>query len=240
MQDYLDDLLLRDIREHAAQEYPKECCGFIVSNNVKNMRYIKARNIYDNPKESFIIDPKDYAKASDSGKIEYIVHSHPNATCEPSCVDIESCEKSNIPWLIFSYPEERVKIIRPNGFILPLEGRIFLHGITDCFTLIRDYYQQVLNIEVPDYSRKDNWWKSGEDMYVSKYDEAGFVEVKDLREHDIVFIKVMSKDVPNHGAIYIGDNIIFHHLVKRLSRKEVYGEYWKSNTTHIVRHKSLC
>lgn len=238
MQDYLDDKLVKEIRDHALEEYPNECCGLIISKG-KHLQYIKARNVYDKPKESFVINPRDYARASDIGKIEYIVHSHPDTTCEPSIIDLDSCEKSKIPWLIISIPDENIKVIRPSGFILPLEGRTFLHGIVDCYTLIRDYYDQVLDIQIPDYERRDNWWLSGENMYVDNFKDAGFVEVNNIQEHDVIIMKVMAS-IPNHGAIYIGDDLIFHHLVKRLSRKEVYGDYWRKNTAHIVRHKSLC
>jgi cell wall-associated NlpC family hydrolase len=45
--------------------------------------------------------------------------------------------------------------------------------------------------------------------------------------------------VPNHAAIYLGNNTILHHLVDRLSSKDVYGGYWLKATVCVLRHKEL-
>jgi cell wall-associated NlpC family hydrolase len=50
----------------------------------------------------------------------------------------------------------------------------------------------------------------------------------------------VASSVPNHAAIYIGGDIILHHVYGRLSNRQIYGGYWRKHTTHHLRHKSLC
>ena len=44
-------------------------------------------------------------------------------------------------------------------------------------------------------------------------------------------------NVPNHAAIYLGGDVIGHHLYGRLSGRDVYGGYYKKHTTHVLRKK---
>ena len=69
---------------------------------------------------------------------------------------------------------------------------------------------------------------------------AGFapVEMSALRPHDVILLRVAAP-VPNHAAIYLGDQVMLHHLQGRLSSRDVYGGWWLQNTTHYLRHKDL-
>ena len=82
------------ILNHANQGKPRECCGFIVANN-----YVPCRNISTDP-DSFEIDPKDTVKAERLGKIQAIVHSHPQGTSEASPMDIIQMSYHKKPWVI--------------------------------------------------------------------------------------------------------------------------------------------
>ena len=78
--------------------------------------------------------------------------------------------------------------------------------------------------------------------YLDNYKEQGFIQIKDendIRKYDIFLIKLVSS-VPNHAALFIGDDKIIHHIHGRLSNRELYGGYWRKHTTHQLRHKSLC
>ncbi|WP_346729217.1 NlpC/P60 family protein, partial [Enterobacter bugandensis] len=41
----------------------------------------------------------------------------------------------------------------------------------------------------------------------------------------------------NHAAVYVGDNIILHHLFGHLSSRTPYGKYYRDRTVRVVRHK---
>ena len=223
-----------DILEHAKQCYPLESCGLIVIVKGRK-RYKPCRNIATGMQ--FAIHPEDYADAEDSGIIDTVVHSHPNLSPLPSPADLIGCEQSGLKWLIVSCPNGNTHEFKPTGYVLPLFGRSFEHGTIDCYTFIRDYYKQELSIEIPDYQRQQEWWLKSENLYLDNFKAAGFRQIDELQQHDVILMTVGGQ-VPNHGAIYLGDNKIGHHQVGRLSSKDVYGGWYAKITTHIVRHKS--
>jgi cell wall-associated NlpC family hydrolase len=48
----------------------------------------------------------------------------------------------------------------------------------------------------------------------------------------------LSSSLPNHAAIYLGDQMILHHSQGRLSSRDVYGGYYWKNTALVLRHES--
>jgi len=237
----MNEKTLDDFRKHVEEEFPKEACGFIIGVGNKE-RYFSAKNIAEPAEEYFIIDPVSYADAEDTGVIIGICHSHPNEGCEPSEADRVACETSNKPWHILSWPGNRLHSWEPSGYEAPLVGRQFSYGILDCCTLLRDYYKKELNIDFECSSGQDGWWDKGENRYLENYEEQGFVKIldeNDIKKYDVFLIKLVSP-VPNHAAIFIGNDRILHHVYGRLSNREIYGGYWRKHTTHHLRHKSLC
>jgi proteasome lid subunit RPN8/RPN11 len=220
---------------HANSSPKREICGVVITSRRKN-QYVPCRNIADN-NEQFVIDPEDYAAAEDAGKVIAIVHSHVNVNPNPSQADLIGIERTKLPWLIVNTPVNTHTITYPTGYVAPYVGREFVHGITDCYSIWRDYYSRELGIEMIDYERGVEWWLKGQDLYEDNYKAAGFVVVDDLKEHDIILMKVAS-DKQNHAAIYLGNNIILHHVMGKISSKDVYGGYWRKVTTKILRHVS--
>lgn len=229
--------LLGTINDHVNSSPAKEICGLIISHKRK-YQYIPCENIADNANE-FIIDPSEFADAADKGTVLAVVHSHVNINPNPSQADLISIERHKLPFLIVNYPLNTWTYTEPTGYKAPLIGRQFVHAITDCYALLIDYYKQELKLDIMDFDRRSEWWAKGDNLYLENYEKAGFVKVDDLQKHDIILMQVGSQ-VPNHCAIYLGDNIILHHVMGKASSRDVYGGYWKKITTHIVRHKSLC
>lgn len=125
----------------------------------------------------------------------------------------------------------------PAVTVIPdLYGRKFIHGMTDCYGFVRDWYQQELGIELPNYNRTDGWWNEGANLYIDNFEHAGFYQVDDLQVGDVIVMQI-NATVPNHAGVYLGDGLIGHHLYGRLSSKDVYGQFYRDRTTHIVRHK---
>ena len=92
---------------HGEEEYPHECCGFIIGNFKGNesygLEYLPASNIKEENRERrFLIDPKAYQKAEDEAdekglSVISIVHSHPDHPDKPSDFDRDHA------WPGFSY-----------------------------------------------------------------------------------------------------------------------------------------
>lgn len=228
------------IIEHAQKEFPREACGLVVIRDGEDYdEYFPCKNLAENQSD-FIMDPADYAAAEDAGEILAVIHSHPNATAKPSQADLVACEASGLPWYILSLPNETWWYFEPSGYRAPLIGREFVHGVFDCWSLIRDWFREERNIELPDYERREEWWLKGDNLYMDNFIEAGFVPVdeKDIAVGDMILMQVQSK-VVNHAAVYVGRGMMLHHLMKRLSSREIYGGYWRKHTRLIVRHKEL-
>lgn len=229
------EALVPAVLAHAEKEEPRECCGVAVV--VKGrLKYWPCRNIATSGE--FYIHPEDYAAAEDAGEIVGICHSHVNLPPIPSEADLVMCEKTGLPWLIVNAKTRAHHIMQPSGYKLPLIGRKFVHGVVDCWSLVRDYYSQELGIQLPDYQRADNWWLAGQNLYLDNLENAGFVRVKEMQKHDMLLMRVASP-VPNHAAVYIGDGHILQHCHGRLSSRDVYGGYWRKVTAYICRHKEL-
>ncbi len=215
--------------EHASNNPDIECCGVVVNNEL-----IICKNISKYPDREAIPCPIDLNNAEDQGEIELFIHSHPNATATPSVEDIASCNKMMVPWVVVNIPFTEVRTIYPQE--VPLIGREFVHGIYDCYTLVQDYYKQTMEIDLPEFKREDGWWDRGENLYLENVYKEGFVDVTDIQIGDLILMQIRSP-VPNHGAIYIGEGLILHHLYGKLSKTDVYGGYWQKVTTKILRYK---
>ncbi len=233
----MEQVVIDAIRAHAAQEYPKESCGLVIVVRGKS-RYKPCRNIAGTPGQHFFLSPEDYADAADEGTITHVVHSHPNASVKPSQADLIGCEASGLPWVIVNWPNGNIGEFAPSGYVLPLIGRKYMHGVTDCFSLVRDYFQQKLDITLPDFPRDDEWWLKGGNLYMENFASCDAVEVRDgtMQENDVLFMQVASP-VINHAAVYIGDNLIIQHCRDRLSSRDIFGGYWRKVTVKVIRHR---
>ncbi|MCA7012527.1 C40 family peptidase [Dickeya dadantii] len=232
----MHDKTLQAIFAHAERAYPAECCG-VVCQRSRVERYFPCRNLSDNPADQFHLSPEDYALAEDWGTVTAIVHSHPDATTQPSQLDFAQCDATGVPWMIVSWPDRDVRTIEPRGE-LPLIGRPFVLGHTDCYGLIMSYFRQHHGIELPDHRVDYHWWDQGENRYMENFGAAGFIEADDLQVGDVVLIQVQAP-VPNHAGIILDGNMLLHHLYGHLSQRVPYGGYWRDRTIKIVRHEYL-
>ena len=235
----LSEGLKNEILVHAKDELPKECCGLIIIKKGRT-RYKPCENVSDIPKETFILATSDYVKAEEEGEIVAVVHSHPFESPEPSVADKVACEKSNVEWFIVNPTTEKWGYYKPSGFKLPFVGREFYFGIIDCYSLVKDYFKQELNIDMNDYFREDRFWEKGESLYEDNFEKEGFIKIpiNEIKKHDLLFMH-LEANLPNHAAIYLGEQQILHHVQGRLSSRDILGEYYIKNTAFAARHKSL-
>lgn len=240
-----------DAKAHARAQFPKESCGVIAGG-----KYHALENVAKDPSEhqkdnescdcqlcSFRIDPSVYASfaAGLSGEFQFVVHSHPNGPFYPSRADMESQKQTAVPWAIIALDAERAGDPVIWGDSLPIEpviGRQFMHGVHDCYSLIRDCYrlgkhelvkQDILDwpfepTTLMDMPREDAWWDGDADLYMENFLKAGFMEIdaQDATPGDVFLAKIRS-DKYNHGGLLIGNDLILHHLPSRLSRREPAG-----------------
>lgn len=233
------------ILAHAAEQAPREACGLLLWHGTPPgdagaaLRWWPCRNVSRQPGE-FEVCPEDWAAAEDSGAPAAVVHSHVFAPPEPSMADRVMCERTGLPWLVVSHPTGSAFGWAPGGWRAPLLGRPFVHGVLDCYSLIRDHFEQALGMVLPDYARRPHWWELGDDLYRCHFEDAGFVDVSGQAPqlHDVVLMQVASR-VANHAGVLVEGGTLLHHCMGRLSSRDVYGGYWRRVTVGLLRHRSL-
>lgn len=229
------------VLEHVASEYEagrRESCGLLIDIG-GTPTYFPCKNLATNPREQFRMCPRDRYDAESCGRLMAVIHSHPDADNTPSPADVIACARSGVPWVIVSAPDMNHRTIEPRRRAVEYLGRQFQHGVVDCYTLVQDYYLYELGIELPDIKRDDGWWDTGANLYVANLEAAGFVQVETPRKHDGILMAIGS-EVPNHSGIYLGDDVMLHHMARRLSGRTVFGgSYWMDHLYGYYRHRSL-
>ncbi len=232
---------LADFERHVLSEYPKEACGLVMAN-----RYIPMLNAARDPLTQFRIEPTDYVQAAQLGPIQAVLHSHPYNLSKPpkhppewpSSHDLRGWMDNNIPWGICATDGSGISqlVWLDENNPQPLLGREFIHGINDCYSLIRDYYRLERGITLMNFARGMDWWDSGENLYDDNFERAGFYSVpfEEATVGDCVLMKIRSP-VTNHAGVITGPNEILHHLFHRLSGKDSLSR-WSKVINRVVRY----
>lgn len=236
-----------DIIAHAIREYPRECCGVIV-----DKVYLPCVNIAADDAQ-FEINPVDLVSASEQGEIRAYVHSHPDGSCEPSIPDRIQMGLHGLPWVITNGIDTVSH--EPKKFTAPLLGREYYHGLQDCYSLVKDYYERELDIILGDYERTDAWWESADSkpLYLDNFKKEGFIEVGNIKKHDLILCRLGRTEHINHALVFVddgvlkseqtdrvvGNGLVLHHPYNRQSVRELYGEQWQRRAAVVIRHKSL-
>jgi proteasome lid subunit RPN8/RPN11 len=228
--------------EHAREEYPKEACGVVVG-----YRYIRQRNIANDPLKEFKIDPRVTTPLLDCKRLQAVLHSHPDGPDHPTAADMESQFAMRVPFGVVPVYKEAVQ--EPIWWgdqlpIRPLVGRKFVHGVFDCGSALRDWFRKEKKIILPDYARDHAWWNNADSkvgMYMERYEEAGFERLhgsEELRIGDVFVMTIGRSPVPCHSAVYIGNGLMYHHMMFTLSRNDLAARY-KEQINARIRHKDM-
>lgn len=234
-------------KAHAAECYPEESCGLVVNN-----QYLPMKNCASDPLNDFLIDPVHLIDI----EVQAIIHSHPDADPVPSSADMRGQIDSAVPWGIFTVKRDYFGECNFSPILwfgdqvpkLPLIGRPFVHGVTDCYAIIRDVYKEELGIELPDFPRDWDWWMNDQNLYTDGFSKAGFYEIQqhELKKYDVVLSSLgMRNGVANHGSIYYGDEMVLHHLAAKQSvdftrvSTIVPAAPFLRRAVHFLRYKGL-
>lgn len=238
-----------DAREHAREAYPQESVGVIVDG-----AYVRLKNIAADPEKTFEVAGPEYLAATTGKRVDFLVHSHPNGPFYPSALDMQQQILMQVPWAIIACDQDG-RVGEPIAWGDPLPpypiiGREFMHGVTDCMSLIRDIFRQGRDellkqdidwplppIAFAECARNDAWWDSEDDLYIDNFAKWGFVPVLEPRPGDVFLCTVGKTPKLNHGGVLLNNHLIAHHLPTRLSRREPAG-MWGRQAKLWLRHAS--
>ena len=123
-----------------------------------------------------------------------------------------------------------------------LIGREWHYGKQDCYGIVRDFYKDIFNIDLPNYARPNDFWDHGLNMYIERFNKNNF---KVLNCHPSeyqfgdVFLMSIKSNVANHAGVLVDKGMILHHMVNQLSTVTHYRSVYRNNTVAILRHKDV-
>lgn len=250
---FLGPAVLAAAKADARARYPQESCGFVASG-----QYISCENLAEKPEQDFKINDQRFDNALIGGKLTAVIHSHPGGPIFPTGNDMQQQVATGVPWFIISLNDTAIGHVVGWGDALPrapVIGRPFVHGVFDCYSIIRDVYglgrdalkEQGVEwpfppIKLPEYPRDDNWWQAGGDLYSTNFAKAGFkpISITQVQPGDIFLIALGTPQTnPKkrlcHGGLLLTKNMLLHHLPGRDSRREPAG-LWARAADLWIRH----
>ena len=94
---------------HANIDNKKECCGFIVLDNLKQLIIIPCENTYEFPSTGFRICPHEFLNIKKRYEIVCMYHSHPIGPAEFSQKDLDQADELCSPICVYSIQENNCR-----------------------------------------------------------------------------------------------------------------------------------
>ena len=217
------------IEAHALEAFPGEAFGAIYGDR-ERPEYRPVAEVADNSRAGFRVDPDVPRRLEEThGPLLAVVHIRSSTAVEkkdidpllliPSAAEMRAQQALAVPFGVVTC--DRSRCIDRFWFgdqcpALPLLDRPFRHGVTDCYSLIRDYYRRERNILLPEFPRDWNWWAKGLNLYMAGFEQAGFryIDPADADDAHAVMFRIRSR-MPNHAAVLLGDGTMLHHPASR-------------------------
>lgn len=228
--------------KHCRAEYPNEACALVIDKQV-----VPTPNSAEDPTSAFSIDPQHYATALVENRLQAVLHSHVITSKTdprrdprtPSSADMASQIAMNVPFGISAVNADQVSDLLwlDDDLTRPLEGRTFQYGVSDCYSLVRDYYFQKFGIKLKNYPREDGWDKK-ENHIIDRYKDAGFYEIPkdEFAIGDLLVMKIQAP-FPNHLAVVVSHNVMLHQMFGRISGKETISK-WGPYIVSVLRYEA--
>lgn len=228
-----------EIKKHSL-EFPKEeVCGFVLDNNT----IFRARNISSLKNKTFSVYPLDYLAAEEKGKIVAVYHSH-ILTKEFSEFDKVNSTNHNKIYVMYCLKSDSFHIFYPNNYSNKYIGRQFNYKTNNCYTIIKDFYKNELNINIeaniPELN--EDWYKNNPNLILDEFNKSTqFKSIsnwqQNIKKYDIIFFNYLNIDnSPHHLGMYIDDGIFLHLPRRQYSKMEIFDNFFQSKVFDVIRY----
>jgi len=238
------------IKEHSLIEMPNECCGLIVKNKSTSLVEVhQCKNQSTSKSTGFSLSPRDYLKASKTGKILAVYHSHPNDSEGFSPIDKINSKNHNINYLLYCVGKDKFLEYFPETPQEEYTGRSFKKDGNNCITIFREFYKKEVGYDIP---KKFNWKTIHENFKPVLKGEAvtsealafaksiGFEKievnsVEDLERNDGIVLYSKEHDFVAHVLIYLGNGKVLYQPRDAKSQIRDYGKAFLKDTVCVFR-----
>ena len=224
----------RQIRRLAVSAPEQETCGFVLSTG----EVVIVPNNAQDPSNEFLISEWDYMRFDND--IVGVWHSHLELAGF-SELDQQVMSADTLPWAVYCLRDDSFHQCDPTTEA-PLEGRPFVFGTYDCYSLVSDYLKS-FKVQLPPWPRgrwgewntpsfhpfDDEWSRVGKPVPDGVY-KAG----------DILLLNI--GDYPGHTdhvGVFVNARQFLHHPSQSVSRLQTFGGYWKRRLNWVIRPHEL-
>ena len=132
------------------------------------------------------------------------------------------------------------EMIEPSDWKAPsLIGRKFIWGKYDCWSIISDWFLETKNIKLKEWKRPKRIKDFIENPLFEKgLPITGFKKQPpddDIQVGDVLLFQSTSGNL-DHVAVYIGDNMILNHNIRRLSCREPFDLGYQQALRGVYRY----
>jgi proteasome lid subunit RPN8/RPN11 len=220
------DYVLDRIRSLASQS-PTEEIGGVTLATPGAYRVYPIHNCSLQADVAYIPHTLGLLDSSKLGHLEFYWHTHVNGNPNFSPTDITGIWETAIPWLLYDLKNDSFNFFDPD-LRTPLLAREWELGLTDCWSLVRDFYRWHLDIILPPPEhdgRLRPWlfpdWNRALDLLPNHFDR---VPIQTVEPYDLVLYKNSVENAnPGHFGVLlptVNGLELLHHFYKRSSALE--------------------
>ena len=224
-----------NIKRLAAKLHDEETCGFVLNNGT----VIQVENKAEDRANEFEIDAEIFAQYESN--IKGIWHSHLElAGFSP--LDQQVMSADTLPWAVYCLRNDTWHQCDPTT-TAPLEGRPFVFGYYDCYSLITDKLAE-MGVTLPPWKRGrwgewntpgfcpfDQEWKKYGRPVMNRLYQAGDILLMNLGDHP---------GHSDHVGVMVDRKRFLHHPSGGISRTATLGSYYERRLNWVVRPFALC
>lgn len=259
MKFFLTHNIKESIKNECLKNINEELCGLIL---LKEGVYsvFSAANLSNSAQKHFVINPEDYLKAEELGKIIGVYHSHISDNNFLSEYDILNAKNQKLIYICHNVKNDVFDVYNP---LLEGEkskysvyiGLTFEIGRNDCYSLVKNYLKSECYIDLIEtqelIGRNKNWYKQNPNLFFDIFKlNKEIIDLIDYTGQELVGGDILMFDflnnscsscdcdkAPHHLGVYLGRDMLLHHPVNKNSTVDFLNSKYLQSISKVVKVK---